>query len=376
MKRIPLYMELPEYTQAEEDALAVELAGQPANLVPILFNTALSFSRRWTGSAFESVVPIAPGIVPLVTTTAQGVVPPTGTPSGKFLKDDLTWAAAAGAAAWGSVTGTLSDQTDLQAELDGKSATSHTHTGVYEPANANIQAHVASAHAPSNAQANADITKAEIEAKLTGVISSHSHAGGGGAEPWEGVVVGCFSNGDPHLMLNRMLHNPLNATPTNIGTTVARCAYFRLKTAITVANIRFFGVGATTGVYHVAIYRHSDLARLTADLSPNTAAQTWGVAAVAGGVTLAADTLYFIAVSVDTTGTTAGMQCCSGTTGRIGVLPASWPGSLDIDKASPAINAGFCQFAVTAGALPNPAATLAAQAAWTGGMPAIFLDSL
>ena len=51
-----------------------------------------------------------------------------------------------------------------------------------EPANANIQAHVASAHAPSNAQKNSDITKGEIEAKLTGEISSHSHAGGSGAD--------------------------------------------------------------------------------------------------------------------------------------------------------------------------------------------------
>jgi len=49
----------------------------------------------------------------------------------------------------------------------------HTHN--YEPANANIQAHIASSHAPANAQANADITKAEIEAKLTGSISTHSH---------------------------------------------------------------------------------------------------------------------------------------------------------------------------------------------------------
>lgn len=37
-------------------------------------------------------------------------------------------------------------------------------------------AHSQSAHAPSNAQKNSDITKAEIEAKLTGQISSHSHA--------------------------------------------------------------------------------------------------------------------------------------------------------------------------------------------------------
>ena len=36
--------------------------------------------------------------------------------------------------------------------------------------------HVVSTHAPSNAQKNSDITKAEIEAKLTGEISSHSHS--------------------------------------------------------------------------------------------------------------------------------------------------------------------------------------------------------
>lgn len=67
-----------------------------------------------------------------------------------------------------------------QTALNGKSGTGHTHAGVYEPANANIQSHVISAHAPANAQKNSDILKAEIEAVLTGVITSHSHSGGGG----------------------------------------------------------------------------------------------------------------------------------------------------------------------------------------------------
>lgn len=58
-------------------------------------------------------------------------------------------------------------------------AENHTHIGVYESANANIQAHVTSAHAPSNAQKNSDITKGEIEARLTGEITTHSHPGGG-----------------------------------------------------------------------------------------------------------------------------------------------------------------------------------------------------
>ena len=112
---------------------------------------------------------------------------PTGTPTGsKYLRDDNQWWTPSAAVAWGGVTGTLSSQTDLQAALDGKSATSHAHAGVYEPANANIQSHVASAHAPSNAQKNSDITKAEIEAKLTGEISSHTHASTGAA--WGGIT--------------------------------------------------------------------------------------------------------------------------------------------------------------------------------------------
>lgn len=89
-------------------------------------------------------------------------------------------------AAWGAITGVLSAQTDLQSALDGKSGTGHNHDSAYEPKNSNIQAHVSQAHAPSDAQKNSDITKAEIEARLTGEISSHTHAPGGGADPTQG----------------------------------------------------------------------------------------------------------------------------------------------------------------------------------------------
>ena len=44
-----------------------------------------------------------------------------------------------------------------------------------EPSNPNIQEHISSIHAPSDAQKNSDITKDEIEAKLTGTISTHTH---------------------------------------------------------------------------------------------------------------------------------------------------------------------------------------------------------
>lgn len=93
-------------------------------------------------------------------------------------------------AVWGSITGTLCNQSDLcttlagkvgtsdsrlsdartplshvhliaditglQTAIDGKSAVGHTHPGVYEPANANIQTHIASTSNPHS------VTKAQI----------------------------------------------------------------------------------------------------------------------------------------------------------------------------------------------------------------------
>lgn len=78
----------------------------------------------------------------------------------------------------------IADTIGLQVALDGKAP---THSHPYEPADVNIQSHVLSAHAPANAQANADITKAEIEAKLTGPITTHTHTGG--SDPWTYVVL-------------------------------------------------------------------------------------------------------------------------------------------------------------------------------------------
>lgn len=56
--------------------------------------------------------------------------------NGKYLTTNGTaasWGAVSGSATWGGITGTLSTQTDLQSALDGKSATSHNHAGVYHP---------------------------------------------------------------------------------------------------------------------------------------------------------------------------------------------------------------------------------------------------
>ena len=169
----------------------------------------------------------------------------------------------------------------------------------------------------------------------------------------------------------------VSPTPTNITTSIARISFFRLPFDLTVNKLRFYGVGATTNVFRVAIYQYSNLARLTSELAFTTTANAWGAATVSPAVALTKDTLYFIATSVNATGTTAGPVAFGGTiaatTGRVAIAPQSLPGNLDMD-------AGFfggyqAQFAVTTGALPATAPTLAAQAVWTGGMPAFWMDN-
>jgi hypothetical protein len=74
-----------------------------------------------------------------------------------------------------SHTHAQSEVTGLVTALGNKSDSTHNHDSAYEAKNANIQAHISSAHAPSNAQKNSDILKAEIEAVLTGAIPTHTH---------------------------------------------------------------------------------------------------------------------------------------------------------------------------------------------------------
>ena len=203
-------------------------------------------------------------------------------------------------------------------------------------------------------------------------------AGGGGSPSWHGVVYGAWGDCNPQDLLDHAITSgSVAATPTNISTSVARIAYFRPPANITVNRIRFYGVNNTTNVYRVAIYNADTLARLTSELAFTTAATTWGTAGSALNLTLTAGQLYFIAVAVNATGTTAGVLCMGPTvaasTGQIAVLPKNYPGSLDIDSGY--IMGAYAQFAVTSGALPATAATITTQAAWTGGFPAFWLDS-
>ena len=120
-------------------------------------------------------------------------------------------------------------------DLSGLAPLNHSHD--YEPANANIQSHVSSAHAPATAQKNSDITKAEIEAKLTGEISTHTHAGGDGADPW--TVVKLDADFVTSLSTNAVVTG-FNFTPA-ANKTYLVFGYFLLRTATAT-------VGACPGV--------------------------------------------------------------------------------------------------------------------------------
>lgn len=213
-------------------------------------------------------------------------------------------------------------------------------------------------------------------------ILSMGGGGGGGASAaaWASVMAGAYGDGNPYPLLygmENLWEANASPTPTQITTTIARCSPFILDEDLVVNKLRFFGVGNTTDIYHVALYRLSDLARLTADLNFSTVATTWGSVGTALAVQLTAGVPYFLACSVDSTGTTAGVTAFTRTLNSVpmsaSVIPTSWPGSLDLDGGI--VAAGFFQFTVTAGALPDPAAALALPASWTNGMPAFFLDS-
>ena len=85
--------------------------------------------------------------------------------------------------------------------------------------------HANSTHAPSNAQKNSDITKAEIEAKLTGVITTHTHkyagsSSAGGAATEAAKTSGTLTlqtNGTNAGTFNGSANKTVNITPSNIG---------------------------------------------------------------------------------------------------------------------------------------------------------------
>jgi hypothetical protein len=78
-----------------------------------------------------------------------------------------TPAGGGGSASWGGITGTLSSQTDLQAALDGKAATSHSHVDAEIPNSITIDAATALSANPTDCAANQFATAIAANGNLT-----------------------------------------------------------------------------------------------------------------------------------------------------------------------------------------------------------------
>lgn len=191
-------------------------------------------------------------------------------------------------------------------------------------------------------------------------------AGSGAGHPWQGRLHLALFDGDP----GDSMGTPATfATPTQLTTTAVRLALMRFATAIVVANLRFYGIATVANLYTLAIYRVSDGARLwMGNISP--AANTWGSIAV--GVTLDADTAYWMAIGARGTGTSAGLQGVAAP--NIARLAATQPGNMA------SYGPRFAQATVTPGAAgtgwPSTLPALVANpSAWTGGFPFLYLDA-
>ena len=85
--------------------------------------------------------------------------------------------------------------------------------------------HANSTHAPTNAQKNSDITKAEIEAKLTGVITTHTHKYAGSSSAGGVATEAARTSGSLTLQtdgtnagtFDGSSNETVNITPSNIG---------------------------------------------------------------------------------------------------------------------------------------------------------------
>ncbi len=118
--------------------------------------------------------------------------------------------------------------------------------------------------APDNAQKNSDITKEEIEAKLIGPISTHTHAGGGG-DLW--TVIKLAEDFISSLAANTFVPN-FFFTPV-AGKTYLIFGYFLLRTATTT-------VGARPGVSWPSNITDSIMRMEAANSLTSSAVRTWG----------------------------------------------------------------------------------------------------
>jgi hypothetical protein len=226
-----------------------------------------------------------------------------------------------------------------------------------------------------------------------GQITLHSHAGGGAPPNWYGVFYSNYGDCDPakSLLLQNMNGSAVTLavarpTPTEIGTSVARCVQFTPPANMTLLRVKMFGIGTTTGKYSIAIYPVGQgSARLWFADMCNTVVNTWMIyLGYTPSVDLIAGTKYWFCITATGTGTTAGFRSLIAPSGTNfwGNNSASepWLGrSLSFPVFAQFTSPSSGQFFDLPTLPAITAATYAGITAFTGGttgsVPFAFLDS-
>jgi hypothetical protein len=108
-----------------------------AKLADMATQTFKGRTTAGTGVPEDLTVTQATALLNTFTTSLKGLAPASGGGTTNFLRADGTWAAPATGVAWGSITGTLSNQTDLNTALNAKAnLASPTFTGTVSGATA------------------------------------------------------------------------------------------------------------------------------------------------------------------------------------------------------------------------------------------------
>lgn len=186
--------------------------------------------------------------------------------------------------------------TDISSAIDLKHSNSQDHTHTNKTTLDSIEqalttalktgydsayTHSQSVHAPSNAQKNSDIIQSEIEAKLTGVISTHSHAGGG-----LGYAINVQALTSSPTDAQTIYFGTMPKAPTTTGATSK--IYIRKAGTIKIAEIYCYsGTAGTSEAWSLYIRKNNTTDTLIATLSVATSERVFSntglsIAVVAG----------------------------------------------------------------------------------------------
>ena len=138
--------------------------------------------------AIEAKLGFTPAADTVFTSVAKGLAPASGGGAVNYLRADGSWAAPPGtitSIVWGNITGTLSNQTDLQTALNGKAALIHTHviadvTGLQAALDSKAGTALVSTSAPGLAPTRPGGTTAFLRADGTWAAPPGGGSGGGG----------------------------------------------------------------------------------------------------------------------------------------------------------------------------------------------------